>query len=110
MQIPRWKACAPPCWDRQSWPTPLRLSQRAVRAAHGPEVIAMSDGSDTESVHSVRGEAVRARPRSRLVIVSQPDQEVLSDNDTESVDGASQVEVSIPDTPLLPLRWNPDAV
>ena len=74
----------------------LRPSQRLRR-----EVIAMSDGSDTESVHSVRGEAVRARPRRRLVIVSQPDQEVLSDNDTESVDGAQVEEV---------LRWNPDAV
>ena len=52
----------------------------------------MYDGSDTESVHSVRGEAVRPRPRRRLVIVSQPDQEVLSDYDTEFVDGATQVE------------------
>ena len=68
------------------------VSSAAVRAAHGPEVIAMSDGSDTESVHSVRVEALRARPRRRLVIVSLPEQEVFSDNDTESLSGASQVE------------------
>ena len=45
-----------------------------------------------------------ARPWRRLVIVSQPDQEVFSDNDTESVDGASQVEeVPMPEpTPSAP--------
>ena len=89
------------------------VSSAAVRAAHGPEVIAMSDGSDTESVHSVRFEAVRARPRRRLVIVSQPEQEVFSDNDTESADGASQVEEvpTLGQPRLLHLsRWNPDAV
>ena len=74
----------------------------------------MSDGSDTESVHSVRVEAVRARPRRRLFIVSQLEQEVFSDNDTESVDGASQVEEKCPYLSLPRLlhlsRWNPDAV